>query len=97
MTLKLDEPNKKIIEVIKESNSEDHIKSKIKALPNSSKFSNSVREMIGSSLNGRNSLKTAQDESSRANNLGVTIQISETDTIKIIENIYDLIPKIYKS
>ena len=55
-----------------------------------------MREMIGSLMNSRNSLKITQDKSSRANLQGVPIQISEADTMKIIENIYDLTPEVYK-
>ena len=65
----------KIKEVVEESNSDDDIKSNIKALPNSSKFTDSMREMIGSLMNSRNSLKITQDESGRANILRVPIQI----------------------
>ena len=95
ITKKLDtinESTQKISDVIKESNSNDEIK----ALPNNSKFSNSMRQMIGSLMNSRNSLKTTQDESGNANILGVPIQISEGDKIKINENIYELTPVIYK-
>ena len=69
----------------------------MKALPNSSKFSTSMREIIGSLMKSRNSLKITQDESGRANVLGVPIQISEADTIKINGNIYVLTPEIYKA
>ena len=96
ITKKLDiinESTQKIGDVIKESNS----KVDIKALPNSSKFSIAMRQMIGSLMNSRNSLKITQDESGRANILGVPIQISEGDTIKINENVYELTPEIYKA
>ena len=96
ITKKLDTINdstKQITDTIKESNSND----KIKALPNSSKYSNSMRQMIGSLMNSRNSLKITQDESGRANILGVPIQISEGNTIKINENVYELTPEIYKA
>ena len=53
-------------------------------------------EMIGSLMIIRNSLKITQDESGRANILGVPIQISGADTIKINENFYDITPDIYK-
>ena len=95
ITKKLDtiiESIKKISEVIKESNSEKLIK----ALPNNSQFSVSMRQMLGSVMNSKNSLKITQDESSRANFLGVPVQISGADTIKIDENIYELTPEIYK-
>ena len=96
ITKKLDTINKstkEIGEVFKETNSMVDIK----ALPNSSKFSNAMRQMIGSLMNSRNSLKITQDETGRANILGVPIQISEGDTIKINENVYDLTPEIYKA
>ena len=96
ITKKLDTINqstKEIGEVIKETNS----KVDIKALPNSSKFSNAMRQMIGSLMNSRNSLKITQDESGRANILGVPIQISEGDTMKTNETVYELTPVIYKA
>ena len=95
ITKKLDtinESTKEIGEVIKETNS----KVDMKALPNSSKFSNAMRQMIGSLMNSRNSLKITQDESGRPNTLRVPIQISEGDTKKINENVYELTPEIYK-
>ena len=91
ITKKLDESTRKLSEVIKESNSND----KIKALPSSSKFSNSMRQMVGSLMKSRNPLKFIQDELNRATVLGVPIQISG-DTIKVTENIYELTPEIYK-
>ena len=95
ITKKLDtfnESTQKISDVIKESNS----KVDINALPNSSKYSNAMRQMIGSLMNSRNSLEITQDESGKRNILGVPIQISEGETIKINENVYELTPEIYK-
>ena len=48
-------------------------------------------------MNSRISLEITQDESVRANILGVPIQISGGDTIEINENIYDITPEIYKA
>ena len=96
ITKKLDTINesiKEMGEVIKETNS----KVDIKALPNNSKFCNSMTQIIGSLMNSRNSLKNTQDESGKANILGVPIQISEGDTIKVNENVYELTPEIYKA
>ena len=96
LTKKLDtinESTQKVSDIIKESNS----KIDLKSLPNSSKFSNSMRQMIGSLMNSRNSLKITQDELGRANILGVPIQISEGDTMKINETVYELTPEIYKA
>ena len=53
--------------------------------------------MIGSLINSRNSLKITQDESGRANILGIPIQISEGDRIKTNENVYELTPEINKA
>ena len=89
----INESTQKISDIFKESNSND----KIKALANSSKFCSSMRHMIGSLTNSRNSLKITQDESSRANILDIPIQISEGDTIKINENVYELTPEICKA
>ena len=73
------------------------MKNNIKAVTDSSKFSSSMREMIGSLMNSGNFLRTTQDESGRANTLGVPIQISKADKIKTIENIYDSTPEKYKT
>ena len=89
----INDSTKQITDTIKESNSND----KIKSLPNSSKYSNSMKQMIGSLMNSRNSLKITQDELGRANILGVPIQISENNTMKIKENVYELTPEIYKA
>ena len=96
ITKKLEEVNKStknLRDVIKETNSEKIIK----ALPNNSQFSDSMRQMIGSLMNSKNSVKITQDESGKANILGVPIQISGADTIKINENIYELTPEIYNA
>ena len=89
----INESTEKVGDIIKETNS----KIDLKSLPNSSKFSNSMRQMIGSLMNSRNSLKITQDESGKANFLGIPIQISESDTMKIDENVYQLTPEIYKA
>ena len=96
ITKKLDAINvstEKVGNIIKEANS----KIDLKSLSNSSKFSNSMRQMLGSLMNSRNSLKITQDESGMANILGVPIQISENDSIKINKNVYELTPEIYKA
>ena len=96
ITKKLDtinESTEKVGNIIKEINS----KIDLRSFSNSSKFSNSMRQMLGSLMNSRNSLKITQDESGRANILGVPIQISESDSIKINENVYELTPEIYKA
>ena len=96
ITEKIDEVNKstqKVGDIIKESNS----KINLQHLPNRSKSSNSMRQMLGSLMNSRNSLKITQDEFGHANILGVPIPISEGDTIKIDKNIYELTPEVYKA
>ena len=89
----INESNRNLGEEIKKKSKVD-----IKALPNCSNFCDSMREMIGPLMNSRNSLKITQDdESERANILGVPIKISGADTIKINENYYELTPEIYKA
>ena len=80
-------------EIVKKSNCENDVR----ALPNSSKFSDSMRDMIGSLIRCKNSLKITRDESRSAKILGVPIQISRADTVKINENIYELTPEKYKA
>ena len=89
ITRKLDE----VEETIKESDS----KIDSKALSINPKLSNSMRQMLGSLMNSRNSLKITQDELGRANILGVPIQISEGDTRKTNEIIYESTPEVYKA
>ena len=96
ITKKLDtinESTQKVGDIIKETSSNE----KIKALPSSSKFSNEMRQLLGYLMKSRNSLKITQDESGRANILGVPIQISEGDIIKINETVYEITPEIYKA
>ena len=90
-------PITKKLDVINNSIKESNFNDKIKALPNSSLFSKSMQQMLGSLMSSRNSLKMVQDESKRASILGVPIQISGPDTIKINENIYELTPEIYQA
>ena len=56
-----------------------------------------MRKMLGALMNSANSLKITEDEFGRANILGDPIQISQGDTIKINENIYELTPEVYKA
>ena len=96
ITKKLDEVNKSTQEVgdkIKKS----HSKVDLKALPNSSKLINSMRQMLGPLMNSHNSLKITQDELGHANILGTPIQVSGADAIEINENIYELIREVYKA
>ena len=53
-----------------------------------------MRQLLGSLMNSRNSLKGTQDELNTATILGVPIQISGADTIKINENIHELTPEV---
>ena len=60
---KVIESTQNLGEVIRDSNSEKFIK----PLPNSSKFSIPMRQMLGSLMNSKNSLKITQDESGKTN------------------------------
>ena len=95
ITKKLDTINKSTKELgdaIAESNS----KIDLKSLPNSSQFSKPMQEMLGSLMSSHNSLKITKD-GGYINILGVPIKISGPYTIKIIENIYELTPEVYKA
>ena len=91
--LEVNKSSQKVGDIIKESN----YRIASKTLPNSSKFSKSMRQISGSLLISRNSLNITQDETGRANILGVPLEKSEGDTKKINETIYELTPEIYKA
>ena len=89
ITEKLYEVNKttrEVGDIIKQTNS----KIDLKALPKS------MREMVGSLMSSKNSLKITQDEFDRASILGVPIQISG-NAKKINGNIYELTPEVYRA
>ena len=82
VTTKLDEvkeSTKTLEEIFKEPKSENI---NMKALPNSSNFSKSRREMLGLLMNSRNSLKITRNDFGHANIFCVPIQILGADTIK---------------
>ena len=92
ITKKLDEvkeSTEKVGDIKKQSNS----KIDSKALPNSSQIKKSMREMLGSLMSSHKSLKSTQD-GGYTTILGVPIQISGPDTIKINGNIYELTPEV---
>ena len=97
ITKKLDEVNqstKKIGEVNKESDSENE--NNKRALPNNSNFNESMREMLGPLMNSCSSLKITQEDLGQANILGVPIQISDDDRMRINDRFYDLTTERYK-
>ena len=56
-----------------------------------------MRQMLGSLMNSRNSLKITLDEFCQAKILCIPIQISGGDRIKTNDNLYILTPEIYKA
>ena len=93
----LSEVNRKSTQELGDVTRESIYEDDIKTLPYSSKFNDSMWNMISSLMRGKNSLTITQDEFGRANILGVPIQISGADTIKVNENIYELTPEIYEA
>ena len=112
ITKELKKSTKKISEVIKESNSEnennqeivpveiesedENIQTNLRALPNSSMFSDQMTKTLGRLMSSANSLKIKSTPSG-ATILGVPIYTISGDTIQIKDNIYDLTPEIYKA
>ena len=102
----------KISEVIKKSNSEnennqeivpveiesedENIETNLRALPNSSMFSDHMTKTLGRLMSSLNSLKIIAS-SSGPTILGVRIYTLGGDRIQIKDNIYDLTPEIYKA
>ena len=111
ITKELKKSTKKISEVIKETNSENEnnqeivpaeteledesIQTNLRALPNSSMFSDQMTKTLGRLMSSANSLKIKS--SSGATILGVPIHTLGGDRIQIKDNIYDLTPEIYKA
>ena len=103
---------KKINEVIKGSNSEnennqeivpveyesedENIQTNLRALPNSSMFSDQMTKTLGRLTFSANSLKI-KNTPSGATILGVPIYTLGGDRIQIKDNVYDLTPEIYKA
>ena len=112
ITKELKKSTKKISEDIKESNSEnennqeivpveiesedENIQTNLRALPNSSIFSDQMTKTLGRLMSSANSLKI-KSTTSGATILGVPIITLGGDRIQIKDNIYDLTPEIYKA
>ena len=103
---------KEIGEVIKKSNSEnkanqeivpveiesedENIQTNLRALPNSSMFSDQLTKTIGRLMFSSNSLRIKPSPSG-ASILGVPIKTLGGDRIQIKDNVYDLTPEIYEA
>ena len=110
ITKELKKSTKKISEVIKESNSEnennqeivpveledENIQTNLRALPNSSIFSDQMTKTLGRLMSSANSLKINSTPSG-ATILGVPIFTLGGDRIQIKDNVYDLTSEIYKT
>ena len=112
ITKELKKSTKKISEVIKETNSEndnnqeiipvekesedENIQTNLRALPNSSIFSDQMTKTLGRLMSSLNSLKITAS-SSGPTILGVPIYTLGGDRIQIKDNVYDLTPEIYKA
>ena len=109
ITKEIKKSTKKISEVIKGSNSEneeivpveiesedENIQTNLRALPNSSMFSDQMTKTLGRLMSSLNSLKIIASPSGPTI-LGVPIYTLGGDRIQIKDNIYDLTPEIYKA
>ena len=112
ITKELKKSTKEIGEVIKKSNSEnenneeivsveiesedENIQTNLRALPNSSMFSDQMTKTLRRLMSSANSLKIKSTPSG-ATILGVPIYTLGGDTIQIKGNDYDLTPEIYKA
>ena len=109
---KINKSTKKIRKVINPSNSEnednqeifpveiesedENIQPNLRALPNSSMFSDQMTKTLGRLMSSANSLKIKSTPSG-ATILGVPIITLGRDRMQIKDNIYDLTPEIYKA
>ena len=84
-----------IVLVVIESEDEN-IQTNLRALPNSSMFSDQMTKTLGRLMSSANSLKIKSTPSD-ATTLGVPINTLCGDRIQIKDNIHDLTPEIYKA
>ena len=89
------ENNQEIVPVEIESEDEN-ITTNLRALPNSSMFSDQMKKTLGRLMFSANSLKINTTPSG-ATIFGVPISTLGGDRIQIKGNIYDLTPEIYKA
>ena len=103
---------KKVGDILRESNSENennqevvpvefesedgNIQSNLRALPNSSIFSDHMTKTLGRLMSSANSLKINSTPSG-ALILGVPVYTLGGDRLQIKDNVYDLTPEIYKA
>ena len=87
--------NQEIVPVGNESEDEN-IQTSLRALPNSSMFSDQMKKTLGRLMFSANSLKINTTPSG-ATILGVPIYTLGGDRIQIKDKIYDLTPEIYKA
>ena len=109
---KINKSRKKIRKIINPSNSEkgnnqetvpveiesedENIQTNLRALPNSSIFSDQMTKTLGRSMSSGNSLKITSTPSG-ATILGVPINTLGGDRIQIKDNVYDLTPEIFEA
>ena len=89
------EKNQEIVPVEIESEDEN-IQNSLRALPNSSMFSDQMTKTLGTLMSSLNSLKILASPSGPTIP-GVPIYTLGGDTIQIKDNVYDLTPEIYKA
>ena len=103
---------KKVGDILKETNSEnennqeivpveiesedENIQTNLRALPNSSMFSDQMTKTLGRLMSSANSLKIISTPSG-ATILGVPVYTLGGDRMQIKDNIYNLTPEIYKT
>ena len=87
--------NQEIVPVDIESEDEN-IQTNLRALPNSSMFSDQITKALGRPMSSSNPLKTKPSPSG-ATILGVPINTLGGDRVQIKDNNYDLTPEIYKA
>ena len=108
----INKSTKKVGDILKDSNSanengreivpveieseDENIQTNLRALPNSSMFSDQMTKTLGRLMSSANSLKIISTPTG-ATILGVPIYTLGGDRMQIIDNIYDLTPEIYKA
>ena len=88
------------VETISEDSEDENIGSEIgmKALPNSFKFSDLMKNTIGKLMSSKNSLKVDQDERTGGASInGIPLLIFGGNSMKTKDNVYEITPEIHKA
>ena len=88
------------VEINSEDSEDENMQNKIgiKALPNSFKFSDLMKNTIGKLISSKMSLRVDQDKRTGGASInGIPVLIFGSDSLKIKDNVYEITPEVHKA